>query len=161
MVEKKDDWFDIYKPFNNDLKRFDQERSQPNSFAKRTVISNQPGTSHSRENSYRHNVGYASKNRFNGKGEFSQLKKKTENFREQDKKFSKMRAYKADEHIAVEEPEKSEALNNEPDVYNRAYYQGMENEEERSNEQEDNDYVGPYLEDLNLVQVPNKPQTTP
>ncbi|RKF77161.1 hypothetical protein GcM1_221010 [Golovinomyces cichoracearum] len=72
-----------------------------------------------------------------------------------------MRAYKIDEHIAEEESEKSEALNDEPDVYDRAYYQGMGNEEERSNEQEDNDYVGPYLEDVNLVQIPNKPQTTP
>ncbi|RKF58216.1 hypothetical protein GcC1_184032, partial [Golovinomyces cichoracearum] len=157
----KDDWFDIYKPFNNDLKRLDQEHSQPNSFAKRPVSSNQPGTSHFRENSYRHNVGYASKNRFSCKEEFSQLEKKTDKFREQDKKFGKMRAYKTDEHIAEEEPEKSEALNDEPDVYDRAYYQGMENGEERSNEQEVNDYVGPYLEDVNLVQIPNKPQTTP
>ncbi|RKF71234.1 hypothetical protein GcC1_104013 [Golovinomyces cichoracearum] len=161
LGEKKDDWFDIYKPFNNDLKRFDQERSQPNSFAKRPVSSNQPGTSHFRENSYRHNVGYASKNRFSGKEEFLQLEEKTDKFREQGKKFGKMRAYKTDENIAEEEPKKSEALNDEPDVYDRAYYQGMENEEERSNEQEDNDYVGPYLEDVNLVQIPNKPQTTP
>ncbi|RKF71271.1 hypothetical protein GcC1_103017 [Golovinomyces cichoracearum] len=60
LGDKKDDCFDIYKPFNNDLKRFNQEPSQPN--------------------------------------------------REQYKKFGKMRAYKIDEHIAEEEPEKSEAL---------------------------------------------------
>ncbi|RKF71225.1 hypothetical protein GcC1_104010, partial [Golovinomyces cichoracearum] len=156
-----DDWFDIYKPFNNDLKRFNQERSQPNSFAKRLVISNQPGTSHPREHSYRHNVGNASKNRLSGKGEFSLLEKKTDKFREQDKKFGKMRAYKSEEHIAEEEPEKSEALNDETGVYDRAYYQGMEKEEEGTNEQKDNDYVGPYLEDLNLVEIPNKPETTP
>ncbi|RKF71272.1 hypothetical protein GcC1_103017b [Golovinomyces cichoracearum] len=101
LGDKKDDCFDIYKPFNNDLKRFNQEPSQPNRFAERPVISNQPGTSYSRENFYRHNVGYASKNRFSGKGDFSQ---------EQYKKFGKMRAYKIDEHIAEEEPEKSEAL---------------------------------------------------
>ncbi|RKF62348.1 hypothetical protein OnM2_034062 [Erysiphe neolycopersici] len=98
-----------------------------------------------------------SNNRFNVKGDFPQVSKKFDRLKSQDQKICKARAYNTDQQTAEEESESPKLQENETDVYDEAYFQGMDHDENDNDEVDiDKDPTSSYLQNVHLVQTPVK-----